>query len=72
MIYLDHAATTPPDPRVASAMNACMTEAWVNPSAAYSAAGAARRELRLCRQTLAGMLGCDHNELFFTSGGSEA
>jgi len=71
-IYLDYAATTPVDGQVIEAMCRCMSSAAANPSAAYSAAGAARRELRLCRQTLAGMLHCDPAELFFTSGGTEA
>ena len=46
MIYLDHAATTPADPRVIAAMNRCMEQAWLNPSAAYAGAGSARRVLR--------------------------
>ena len=71
-IYLDYAASTPADEQVVEAMCRCMRETTANPSAAYSAAGSARRELRLCRQTLAGMLHCDPTELFFTSGGTEA
>ena len=65
-IYLDYAATTPADERVIEAMGQCMRNAPANPSAAYSAAGAARRELRLCRQLLAEMLHCDPAGLFFT------
>ena len=53
-IYLDHAATTPADERVICAMVDCMRMA--NPSAAYSAAGEGRREMRLCRQQIARML----------------
>jgi len=71
-IYLDYAATTPADERVIEVMGQCMRNAPANPSAAYSAAGAARRELRLCRQLLAEMLHCDPAGLFFTSGGTEA
>lgn len=70
-IYLDHAATTPVDERVMEAMTKCMREAFCNPSAAYSAAGIARKTQRLARQTVARMLGCDPNEVFFTSGGTE-
>ncbi|MBR0368633.1 MAG: cysteine desulfurase [Clostridia bacterium] len=72
MIYLDHAATTKPDDRVIAAMSACMAEAWANPSAPYAAAGAARRELRLARRVVAGMLNARAEEIAFTSGGSEA
>ena len=71
MTYLDHAATTPTDPRVIDAMARCMREAWANPSAPYAAAGAARRELRAARQAVAGMLNADAQEIVFTSGGSE-
>ena len=46
MIYLDHAATTKPDPAVIAAMAEAMEAAWHNPSAAYAAAGPARRALR--------------------------
>ncbi len=70
-IYLDHAATTPVDERVMEAMVRCMRECFYNPSAAYSAAGQARKAQRISRQTVARMLGCDQNEVFFTSGGTE-
>lgn len=71
-IYLDHAATTPVDERVIEAMTKCMRECFYNPSAAYSAAGYARRAQRLSRQTVGRMLGCDPSEVFFTSGGTES
>ena len=72
MIYLDHAATTPTDGRVIDAMIRCTAEAWQNPSAAYSAAGAARRVMRLARNRIASMLNAAPQELCFTSGGTEA
>lgn len=71
-IYLDHAATTPPAPQVIEAVAQCMRECTANPSAAYSAAGEARKVLRQTRQVLASAIGCDRNELTFTSGGTEA
>ena len=55
-IYLDHAATTPVDERVIEAMVRCMRETFTNPSAAYSAAGQARRVQRLARQAISRML----------------
>ena len=70
-VYLDYAATAPVDGRVKEAMLECMRESFTNPSAAYSAAGAARRVQRLSRQTVGQMLGCDPSEVFFTSGGTE-
>ena len=72
MIYLDHAATTPADPRVIEAMARCMREAWLNPSAAYAGAGTARRALREARQAVAGLINATPQEVIFTSGGTEA
>ena len=69
-VYLDHAATTPADERVVERMMRCMRMA--NPSAAYSEAGEARREMRLARQQIAKMLQIEHTAVVFTSGGSEA
>ena len=54
------------------AVCACMAECSANPSAAYTAAGKARREIRLAKETLSQMLGCDRSEIIFTSGGTEA
>lgn len=71
-MYLDHAATAPPEEAVIAAMSDCMRRAFANPSSPYGMAGAARKEQRLCRQTLANMLGCDSQQLVFTSGGTES
>lgn len=71
-IYLDHAATTPPDPRVIDAVAESMRCHTANPSAAYSAAGEGRKVLRQTRELLSRAVGCDRAELFFTSGGTEA
>lgn len=71
-IYLDHAATTPPAPQVIDAVAESMRMYTANPSAAYSAAGDGRKVLRQARQVLSRSIDCDRNELFFTSGGTEA
>ena len=71
-IYLDHAATTFPEESVISAMAACMRAQPCNPSAAYSAAGDARRVHRLARRHIAAMLDCPPERICFTSGGTEA
>ena len=72
MIYLDYAATTPADEQVMAEMMRCMRDCFANPSAAYGAAGAARKEHRLSRRQISHMLGCDPTEVFFTSGGTES
>ncbi|MEX0682051.1 MAG: cysteine desulfurase family protein [Dehalococcoidia bacterium] len=71
-VYLDHAATTPLDPRVLEAMTPYLTSAWGNPSSLYAEAQDARRGLDAARNTIAGILGCRANDLIITSGGSES
>jgi len=71
VIYLDHAATTFPEEAVVAAMAECMRKTPFNASAAYGAAGQARRIARLCRTQLSGMLSCSPQEIVFTSGGTE-
>lgn len=70
-IYLDHAATTPCDEAVISAMMTCMRAQPYNASGAYSAAGDARRIHRYARRRITAMLGCPSGDLYFTSGGTE-
>lgn len=72
VVYLDYAASAPPEESVAAAMMECMRRTPYNASAAYSAAGEARRVHRLCREQLGEMLGCTPDSLYFTSGGTEA
>jgi cysteine desulfurase len=70
-IYLDHAATTPVDPRVVEAMLPYWTTTWGNPSSLYEAGRAARAALDDARAGVARVLGCAPNEIIFTSGGTE-
>jgi cysteine desulfurase len=72
LIYLDHAATTPVDPRVLDAMLPYFTTTWGNPSSIYAHGRAARRALDDARDAIAEVLGCRPNEIVFTSGGTEA
>src|SRR3990172_1380303 len=44
-VYLDHAATTPTDPRVVEAMLPYLTDVWGNPSSIYFEAREARKGL---------------------------
>lgn len=71
-IYLDHAATTPLDPRVLETMLPYLTEAWGNPSSLYAEAQEARRGLEGARRSIAEVLGCRAQDIIVTSGGSEA
>jgi cysteine desulfurase len=71
-IYVDHAATTPTDPRVVEAMLPYLTSGWGNPSSIYYEAREARKGLDAARRTVAGVLGARPTEVLFTSGGTEA
>lgn len=69
--YLDNAATTPVRPAAAKAAGAAM-ERWGNPSAQYRLGQDARKELEAHRRAVAGALGCQPEEVIFTSGGTES
>jgi cysteine desulfurase len=71
-IYLDHAATTPLDSRVLETMLPYLREHWGNPSSLYAEAREARKGLDAARRTVAELLGCQPQEVIFTSGGSES
>ncbi len=71
-IYLDHAATTPVDPRVVEAMLPYFTEQFGNPGGVYAAGRRAAAAVDDARETVAGILRCRPTEVIFTSGGSEA
>lgn len=71
-IYLDHAATTPVDPRVLEAMLPYFTDQFGNPSGLYGIARSARQALDRARATVAEVLGAKPSEIIFTSGGSES
>ncbi|SFA69415.1 cysteine desulfurase [Lentibacillus halodurans] len=71
-IYLDHAATTPMDPRVVEAMNPIMTNVFGNPSSVHAFGRKARQYLDGARRTMAKSIQADEKEIVFTSGGTEA
>lgn len=71
-IYLDHAATTPPDPRVLEAMWPAYTKSWGNPSSIYLEGQEAHHLLDDARRTCARLLGASPREIVFTSGGTES
>ena len=71
-IYLDYNASTPIDPSVAVAMRPFLDEAFGNPSSEHWAGTSAKAALEKARAQVASLLGCEPNEIVFTSGGSEA
>ena len=71
-IYLDHAATTPVKPEVLEAMMPYFTQNFGNPSSIYQVAQINKQAIDEARETIAKHLGANTNEIFFTSGGTEA
>ena len=71
-IYLDHNATTPVDQAALKAMLPFIQNEFGNPSSPYSLGTRAGEALEDSRQAVARLLGCESNEIVFTSGGSES
>jgi len=71
-IYLDNAASTRPDPDVVAAMQEVLEERWGNPSSAHEVGSRARIRLDESRAAIAGLIRCRDDEVYFTSGGTEA
>ncbi len=72
-VYLDHAATTPVRPEVLEAMLPYLgAEAFGNPSSAHKFGRTARAGLEQARREVAEAVGCEPNQVVFTSGGTEA
>jgi cysteine desulfurase len=71
-VYLDYAATTPLDNRVADAMFGCFTKIFGNASSIHSFGREAKFALEESREKIAASIGAKATELFFTSGGTES
>ena len=72
-VYLDHAATTPVDPRVAAKMIPYLTERFGNPASRSHAYGwAAEEGVEIAREQVAQLIGADPREIVWTSGATES
>ncbi|EJO5348034.1 cysteine desulfurase NifS [Clostridium botulinum] len=71
-VYMDHAATTYTKPEVLEEMLPFFTENFGNPSSLYSFSDKTKKAVNLARERVANALNAKKNEIFFTSGGSEA
>ena len=72
MIYADHAATTALSPIAMEAMEPWLHTQYGNPSTLYSLAREPRRVISAARESIACAIGASPEEIFFTSGGTEA
>jgi len=71
-VYLDYAATTLVHPEVILAMTPYFSELWGNPSSIHACGLEARSAVEEAREKVAGLIGAHKDEIFFTSGGTEA
>ncbi|KPK87929.1 MAG: selenide, water dikinase [Bacteroides sp. SM23_62_1] len=71
-IYLDYNATTPVDPEVAAAMQPYLFGHFGNPSSSHQYGFEARKAVESAREKIALLLNCNHDEIVFTSGGTES
>lgn len=71
-VYLDHSATTPVDPEVASLIMTYYTEKYGNPSSIHTFGQEVRHAVEEARHQVAELIGAKPEEITFTSGGTEA
>jgi len=71
-IYLDYNATTPHDQEVIAAMRPYLETHFGNPSSSYEYGRHTRAAVERAREQVAALLGCQPEEIIFTSGGTES
>lgn len=72
-IYLDYQASTPIDPRVKAVTIEALEKDFANPSSeSHNDGWQARKRVEQSRQTIAEAIGCEADEVIFTSGATEA
>lgn len=71
-VYLDNSATTKPCKEATAAVLNALEENYGNPSSLHNIGIEAAKAVIRARQSIADMLACEKDEIFFTSGGTEA
>lgn len=72
MLYFDHSATTPIDPKVLALMQEVANTHFGNPSSIHKYGQKARAIIEKSRRQIADALGVKSRNIIFTGGGSEA
>ncbi len=71
-IYMDHGATTAVESEVIKEMLPYYTQWYGNPSGLYEFAGKSKKAVEHAREVIAQSIGAKPEEIYFTSGGTEA
>lgn len=72
IVFLDNNATTRVAPEVIEEMMPFLTERYGNPSSMHTFGGSVARKVNEARQRVASLLGCEPDEILFTSCGTES
>jgi len=72
IVYMDNNATTMVAPEVIEAMMPYLTDFYGNPSSMHSFGGQVGNAVKKARGQVASLLGCDPEEIIFTSCGTES
>ncbi|MEG0832881.1 MAG: aminotransferase class V-fold PLP-dependent enzyme, partial [Oscillospiraceae bacterium] len=71
-VYADNAATTPVSQHVLDSMLSFLSEHYGNPSSVYDISSVTKNAIEESRKKVALALGCEPQEVFFTSCGTES
>ncbi|OCA91396.1 cysteine desulfurase [Bacillus sp. FJAT-27225] len=72
MIYFDNSATTKPYPEVLDSYVKVASDFFGNPSSLHGMGARVEKLMTQARSQIAGLIGCEPAEVFFTSGGTES
>ncbi len=72
VVYMDNNATTRVDPEVLQEMTPYLSDYYGNPSSMHTFGGQVGSKIRKARQQVAALLGCEPDEIIFTSCGTES
>lgn len=71
-VYLDNAATTRVSKAALDAAMPFLTDGFGNPSSIYSKGREAKKAVELAREKIAGLIGAEPGEIYFTGSGTES